>query len=162
MQIFCEGPYLDSPSHRYRLDSGVSAIAGAGGPACFDLGANGGLYAMYLDSPSHYYLLDTGVQAIAAAGNSLYVQYLDGELWRFSTATSTWQQLDTDVQAFVLGPGGFTVDVLKTSGDLYQHQASDWAVATLLDQNVQSIWLTDGGYTLVAQHYDGTIAYFVA
>jgi hypothetical protein len=55
-----------------------------------------------------------------------------------------------------------TVDVLKTSGDLYQHQVSDWAAATLLDQNVQWIWLTDGGYTLAAQDYDGTIAYFVA
>ena len=85
----------------------------------------------------------------------------DGRLWSGNPGGNggVGTEIDSNVKTFVLGPGGFTVDILQLAGNLWQDSYSGW---TLLDQNVQSIWLANGGYTLDALENTGTLRQFKA
>jgi hypothetical protein len=149
-----------NPSWYAYLDSGVSAIAGSGGPTVFDLHSDGALYAQYVDSPGHRSMLDSGVQAIASGNDgTLYYLQINGDLNRFRLGQGWLGLLDSNVQSFVLGPGGFTVDVLETDGDLWQYHGAD---RTFLHADIVDIWLGNGGYTLFARDRDGNIWQFPA
>jgi hypothetical protein len=61
------------------------------------------------------------------------------------------------VQSF--GVGARTIDALDTSNNLWQYNGTSWGQ---LDQNVQSIGLDLGGYTLEALETNGTYRQFSA
>jgi hypothetical protein len=70
-----------------------------------------------------------------------------------------WQTEDAGVQSFAFGPGGASVNVLESNGDLWQYTSSG---PSLLSNGIQSIWLENNGNTLFARDQKKTIMQFPA
>jgi len=61
------------------------------------------------------------------------------------------------VKSFLQGSGGY-LGVLESGGNLWQYSSP--SSRTLLDQSVQSIWLSNDGYTLNARETNGVVRQF--
>jgi hypothetical protein len=142
------------------IDSGVTSFFPApNGESYFEVKA--GVLNRFTYG-SGWSVLDIGVTSFAFAPDGESYFYLtNGTLKQFSYTTG-WSVLDTGVTSFVLGVGDNSIDVLEANGNLWQYAQYTSSSRTLLDQNVQSIWLDSWGYTLFALGKDGTLQEFRA
>ena len=104
----------------------------------------------------------TGVVLLSQspATGTLYILEHGGALEEYA-AVSGWSLMMTGVENFVMGFGGFSVDILQTNGSLWKttSTSSEWMY---LDQGVQAVWLVNGGYVLEALQTNGAIRTFTA
>jgi hypothetical protein len=145
------------------IDTGITSFAF--GPAgtnffgdLFALGTGGTLYA---STNSGWVPWDGGVTSFAFGGRGTalagYLIDLHGNGTLDGNGGSGFVAWDTGVSSFVVGSGGY-LDVLESSGNLWQYSSP--SARSLLDQAVESIWLSDGGFTLNALQANGKVRYF--
>jgi hypothetical protein len=96
-----------------------------------------------------------GATSIAAGAGGVFALKTDGTL--LETTGPGFFVLDTGVKSFLVGRGG-KVDVLETNGNLWQYSSA--SSRTLLDQSVQTIWLSNAGFTLNDRETSGTVRQF--
>jgi hypothetical protein len=144
--------------------TGFILEAGAGSVASIVVGA-GGAFALMTDGrlledkgPGFIPIPEAGagsVASIAAGAGGVFALMTDGRL--LETTGTGFVVQDAGVKSFLVGRGG-KVDVLETNGKLWQYSRTSPRI--LLDQSVQTIWLSKTGYTLDARETSGNVRQF--
>ncbi len=153
----------------YSFSTNTWSLDVANNVTSFAVGTNGSSYYFVDGGELDAYVYGVGWQyniasnvstfALVPDGSHFYILTTSGVLESYAYSSSEWSTVATGVQAFVMGPVDFSIDVLEADGALLQGTVSGWSV---LAQSIQSIWLVDDGYTLDALTNAGTIMQFTA
>jgi subtilase family serine protease len=158
--LYTDGSLLETTG------GGLNLILGVGGASSIAAGA-GGVFAL----TSSGQLLETvgnGFSAILNGVTSFELGHADtpwangvfaltssGQL--LETVGNGFFVLDSGVKSFLVGKGG-GLDVLETNGNLWQYSSA--SSRTQLDSSVQSIWLSNAGFTVNARERSGNVQQF--